>query len=66
MSNFKLDIQLGNEAMTSGEDIARALRSVAEKLEDYGAISFGESGPVSRIMDLNGNTVGNWVIRGRD
>jgi len=48
--SFKVDLELGNDAMQSAEDIADALRDIAKKLEK--GISDG------KIMDKNGNTVG--------
>jgi hypothetical protein len=51
---FTLNIELGNEAMQTGEDVARALRAVAKKL-DGGADS-------GRVQDENGNTVGEWDL----
>jgi hypothetical protein len=54
MDSVKLEIRMGNAAMQSGEDAARALREVAEKL-DQGATS----GP---ILDDNGNGVGHFEV----
>jgi hypothetical protein len=51
---FTLSIELGNEAMQTGEDVARALREVAKKLDGG-----DDSG---RIRDENGNTVGEWDL----
>ena len=53
--SFALKISLGNEAMQTGEDVARALRKVADKLdrgEDRG-----------RVVDDNGNAVGEWGMK---
>ena len=49
---FTLKIELGNDAMQSREDIADALRSVAQQMENGGG--------VGHIMDANGNTVGKY------
>jgi hypothetical protein len=62
---FTLKIKLGNAAMLTGEDIARALREVARRVE-------AEIGPEeltnkvtykASIRDINGNTVGEWRAR---
>ncbi|MEK6794903.1 MAG: hypothetical protein AABZ39_09010 [Spirochaetota bacterium] len=51
---FRLQIELGNDAMQSRNDILVALKNVAIRIiggEDDG-----------KIMDENGNTVGNFKI----
>jgi hypothetical protein len=54
---FKLDIDLGNAAMSSHENVAAALRKVAKKIAaDSGGT---REGP---ILDLNGRTVGRFEI----
>lgn len=50
--NFKLEIELGNAAMKSPDDVARALRRIADRLE-----AGAEGG---KVMDSNGNSVGKW------
>ena len=54
---FKLEIELGNEAMQDCSDVHDALqdvsRSVAEGLQS------------DNIRDINGNTVGSWKFTGR-
>ena len=51
---FSLKIKLGNDAMQSREDVASALRVVADKLDGGRCEGF--------INDANGNNVGkyNW------
>lgn len=49
---FKLSIELGNAAMRTQEDIARALRKVADRIQG----GTEEGG----IMDDNGNRVGKF------
>ena len=58
---FSLKIKLGNEAMQTPEDVAAALRSVAQAVDRVG-VSSGEYGT---IRDLNGNTVGSWRVTGK-
>lgn len=48
---FDLHIELGNEAMQSGPDVADALRTVADKIEH-------DLEAQGAIRDANGNTVG--------
>lgn len=50
---FSLKIELGNAAMQSGPDVARALREVADRIE-HGLEARGS------IRDENGNTVGTY------
>jgi len=57
MSTFTLKITLGNEAMQTGSDIARALRDIADDIEDQDQMS----GTGGNIMDDNGNSVGKWT-----
>ena len=52
---FTLDIRLGNEAMTSLDDVASALHSIAAKLRD------GVTG--GTVRDTNGNMVGGYTIK---
>lgn len=54
-SHFDLTIRLGNSAMQSAEDIARALRTAADRIMISGAHS-------GHIHDINGNTVGGFDI----
>lgn len=65
MSKFSLSIDLGNAAMLSPDDVARALQKVAAHLEglvvrqtrhDEQQVFDG------RIKDANGNTVGKWSL----
>lgn len=51
---FKLEIELGNEAMSDHFDIANALRNVSDKLY-LGQMQ-------GKIYDRNGNTVGEFVM----
>jgi hypothetical protein len=56
---FTLEIDLGNDAMQTGSDVAAALRRLAVKLSDS---LFDEGADHGRIMDLNGNKVGTWEV----
>jgi len=54
-SSFVLKIELGDDAMRSYNDVARALRSTAHKVDE--GRSYG------KIMDDNGNSVGEFEFR---
>lgn len=63
---FKLTIELGNAEMQTGRNVAQALKSIAEKVED--TEDFSEADVYDRtgkIRDDNGNTVGKWAVTGR-
>jgi len=56
---YKLEIELGNEAMLSGADVADALRAVADRIDvDQPMIEQHNYG----ISDRNGNRVGTWSV----
>lgn len=52
---FALNIELGNDAMQDGSDVADALIDVADRLR-----AGGTSGSV---IDDYGNTVGSWTLK---
>ena len=47
---FKLEIEMGNDAMRDYTNVADALKQIASELRP------GEG----RVRDANGNTVGHW------
>jgi len=49
---FKIEIKLGNDAMSTPENVADAMELIIYKLRD------GETS--GTIMDANGNSVGKW------
>lgn len=53
---FKLEIELGNDAMQTPSDVRRALREIAATARFPVAGEEDEG----RIGDENGNTVGRW------
>lgn len=55
---FKLNIELGNAAMDTAGDVARALEAVAHKLRHEDCIDCTGS-----IRDENGNRVGSWKVQ---
>lgn len=50
--SFTFTLELGNAAMMTGDDVARALRIAAAEVDD------GDT--TGRVRDENGNTVGRW------
>ena len=61
MSQFVLKIQLGNDAMLTGYDIAGALREIADKINDNEDMR--DFSGVKKIQDINDNTVGSWMVK---
>ena len=59
---FTLEIELGNAAMQSPDDVAESLRQVSDLLKHNER--FGTTTDTARIFDDNGNTVGEWAFRG--
>jgi len=56
---FELKISLGNEAMQCPNDVAEALRKLAKKLDAVDDFALTDGG---KIMDANGNSVGEWSV----
>lgn len=57
---FKLEIEMGNDAMLTAWDVIKAVKRVMSRL----TISDFNVGSRGRIMDVNGNKVGSWVVVG--
>lgn len=66
---FTLEIELGNEAMQYGHDLAKALEQVSELLKYHDAqeAQSVEDWDVydrkGSVKDHNGNRVGKWEVR---
>lgn len=64
MRKFTLEIELGNDAMQTSDDVAKVLEAVADRLvkreylEDMEVLETVTKG----IKDANGNTIGSWRI----
>ncbi len=58
---FTLEINLGNEAMLTGDDLAAAIINVARRnfLNNGDDVSCRDSG---YVMNRNGNRVGEWKV----
>jgi hypothetical protein len=62
VTQFILNIELGNEAMQHPQDVAIALRRVGQVL-DLDAFDWGPPQEQwALIRDSNGNTVGRWSL----
>ena len=59
-NSFILNLELGNAAMQTNQDMADMLRSLADQFARYGNDPMVEEGAILR--DYNGNTVGSWAI----
>ena len=63
---FKLTIDLGNDAMQDAIDVASALSALAKRLRNDGIggrTNYPPSTPDGgKIMDTNGNSVGTWDV----
>lgn len=58
MKKFKLEIELGNDAMRKTWEVGDAIESaMAHQATDR--LKVGDTG---RIMDINGNKVGSWKV----
>ncbi len=60
---FLLEIELGNEAMQTGRDIAAELNYQAQQINHYFASNEIQRVTVAHVIrDDNGNTVGKWQV----
>jgi hypothetical protein len=58
---FTVEIELGNAAMSTSDDVARGLREIADRVEGFEVMDLREK---MRLRDENGNTVGSFVVSG--
>ena len=56
---FTLEIELGNEAMQTPQDVATAVFDAARAMRNHSDI---ECPAIHQIRDSNGNTVGSWRV----
>ena len=59
---FKLEIELGNDAMLTAWDVGNAVSSAMKRRIAGNTILI--AGDRGRIADVNGNKVGSWVVEG--
>jgi len=65
MNKFKLEIQLGNDAMQTYGDIELALRQVCHRMRrNFNPLEVptNKTGNDGKILDANGNKVGFWMV----
>jgi len=60
---FQLNIDLGNDAMQDHHDVAKALRTVADRLSKFTSTGWSPYALDGKIKDDNGNTVGSWEVK---
>jgi len=63
MTQFVLKIALGNDAMRTKGDVVRALDNVQEQMKKEYSTIHGMKNECRKIIDVNGNTVGNWEVK---
>lgn len=62
---LQITIEIGNEAMSTGTDLARAVKRVAKSIDNIfegGEPILDSTIVASNIRDDNGNRVGNWIV----
>jgi hypothetical protein len=63
MPQFTLEINLGNDTMQTGYNVAQALKKITEQIEGIGYLlnpeMIGEGEP---IRDMDNNEVGSWQV----
>ncbi len=57
VKTVKVFVNLGNDAVQTGADVAAILRRAADALEPFENIG-SHSGRVAKLLDVNGNTTG--------
>ena len=57
---FQLEIELGNDAMQTLDDVITALKASRKSLADGGDVLNAHDRDILR--DENGNTVGSWKV----
>ena len=60
MPKFILEIDLGNEAMNCGYDIAETLKKISDHIYGNGLNPFEPS--ETKLRDINGNLVGKYEV----
>lgn len=59
---FKLEIKMDNAAFEDPAELADILRRIAAKFAMAGEWEVIPKGEPQRVMDSNGNTVGEWKV----
>lgn len=64
MKRLEVRIEIGNEGVQTGADVAEILRRAASNVEAFNNIT-SVSGTLVRLKDVNGNSVGEVFITNR-
>lgn len=62
MPQFRLVINLGNEGMRTGYDVAHLMRDVAYLMQDKGDCEDLRKISAKEHRDINGNVVGHYEV----
>jgi hypothetical protein len=62
INRITVEINLGNDAVQTTDDVVNILRRAIDKLEDEGCDHHGYLFTMIKLRDINGNTVG--FVRG--
>lgn len=62
MPQFILTINLGNDAMSTGYDVAHLMRDVAYIMQDKGDCEDLRKISKRELRDIDGNTVGHYEV----
>jgi hypothetical protein len=63
-NRFVLQIELGNDAMNTPQQIAKILKDLGSRIPEETINDFrGVFSQSEHIMDANGNTVGRWAFK---
>ena len=64
MTKFTIEIEIGNDAMQTGQDVIAALQAldVLDWSETLSDISDNVKGARGQILDTNGNRIGEWRV----
>lgn len=63
MPVFRLEIELGNDAMNSGAAVAMAIRrAITRDLREIDLNDKRVGANQGKIFDVNGNSVGRWYV----
>lgn len=58
----QIEIDLGNDAMRTGADVAEVLRQLASRIEHDGKYRSRDAGNARSLRDVNGLKVGEWLL----
>ena len=58
---IKITLETGNDAMLDGHDVAKALLAAAYEVANAVDSAVKQAG--GKILDANGNSVGEWEVR---